>query len=166
MHRRVRRHSSTRAAGKPRDSRADKEITSRPCRGATRWDANSRVGIEDSGDDRPSTLRLETEHTELSAGTMLAIPYFRAGQSVAETAVAIGRAESTVHKYLCEYLVHEVVMDWNPWVSDELAERIQAAALNSPDRKLKPIFEALDGTATYEEIRITLICLQNRGAFE
>lgn len=131
--------------------------------------AESRTAGAESrtiGDDRSSRLRLETDHTELSAGTMLAIPFFRAGQSVAETAVAIGRAESTVHKYLCEYLVHEVVMDWNPWVSNELAERIQAAALNSPDRKLKPIFEALDGTATYEEIRITLICLQNRGSFE
>ena len=147
------------------ENRTARGTTTRPCRveAELRKTESAARTIED---DRPSRLRLETEHTELSAGAMLAIPYFRAGQSVAETAVAIGRAESTVHKYLCEYLVHEVVMDWKPWVSDELAERIEAAAVHSPDRKLKPIFEALDGTATYEEIRITLTCLQNRGAFE
>jgi hypothetical protein len=42
------------------------------------------------------------------------------------------------------------------WVKPDIYERIRAAASESEDGRLKPIFERLNGEAPYEQIRVVL----------
>lgn len=90
---------------------------------------------------------------------------FETGASVEETAHAMGRAISTVHGYLIEYLRQRRVIDPSTWVNKESIDRILAACkeVGSIDR-LKPIFEHLSGQETYDTIRVVVTCLQVKHA--
>jgi ATP-dependent DNA helicase RecQ len=89
---------------------------------------------------------------------------FRQNLSVAEVAQRLNRAPSTVLGYLLDYLQHDKVTDPSPWVKPETIAAVEAAAAASDTNRLKPIYEALNGRASYEEIRIVVACLQLRAA--
>ena len=86
---------------------------------------------------------------------------FLQGQSVEEVCQALNRAPSTVHGYLIEFIASQGISDPTAWISEEQFAKIRAAAKGSTDQRLKPIYEALGGAATYEQIRIALACLRN-----
>jgi ATP-dependent DNA helicase RecQ len=114
----------------------------------------------------PPAVGSTSESSRMSSGAILAAPYFRSGRSVEEVAAALGRAPSTVFGYLLEYLRHEVVVDWTPWVPDAVASQVLSVAGQHPGERLKPLFEHLQGAATYDQIRIVLCCHRNRGESE
>ncbi|MBM4004940.1 MAG: DNA helicase RecQ [Planctomycetes bacterium] len=117
-----------------------------------------------SGPQNPTpTVGSTAETSRMSSGAILAAPYFRSGRSIEEVAAALGRAPSTVFNYLQEFLQHDVVVDWTPWVSDAVARQVLAVARRQPGERVKQIFEQLEGAATYEQIRIVLSCHRNRG---
>ena len=74
----------------------------------------------------------------------------------------MNRAHSTVAGYLGDYLRHEQITDPSPWVESSLAERIEQAASQIEGDRLKPVFEALGGEVSYEDIRIVVTCQRNR----
>jgi ATP-dependent DNA helicase RecQ len=91
-----------------------------------------------------------------------AFPYFRAGQSVAEVARRLDRAESTVRGYLCEYIEAERPEHINAWVDQELQTRIITAARQHGSERLKPVFLALNQEVPYDAIRLVLTYLNSR----
>jgi ATP-dependent DNA helicase RecQ len=88
--------------------------------------------------------------------------YFRQGLSVEEVARRLNRALSTTCGYLLDFIRHESIPDPSPWVPVETARRIEAAAASDHTGRLRPIFDSLGGTVSYEEIRVVLACRQNQ----
>jgi ATP-dependent DNA helicase RecQ len=91
-----------------------------------------------------------------------AFPLFREGLSVQEVAQKLGRALSTTYGYLMFYIDEHKITDPTPWVDAATVERITQAIDQVGVERLKPIFDALEGTVPYEQIRIVVGCLKNR----
>jgi hypothetical protein len=68
-----------------------------------------------------------------------------------------------VIEYLVDYIEREGVRDPVPWIDSTLFGRIQSIAGKVETGRLKPIFEALDGTVDYDHLRIAMACLRNAG---
>ena len=87
---------------------------------------------------------------------------FRQGQSIEDVMATTSRARSTVCEYLAEFLAEEGHLTPEPWVPSGTFERIAraAATLETIDR-LKPLYDALEGTVPYDEIRLAIVCLRN-----
>jgi ATP-dependent DNA helicase RecQ len=92
-----------------------------------------------------------------------AFELFARGKSLVDVRQVTGRASSTVIEYLVDYIGREGVRDPVPWIDSTLFGRIQSIAEKVESGRLKPIFEALDGTVDYDHIRIAMACLRNAG---
>ena len=102
------------------------------------------------------------EEPDLTMSGTAAFPYFRAGDSVDEVAHKLDRAHSTVSTYLVQFIHHEKITDPSAWVDWETIERVSAAAGQVGDERLKPIFDALDETTPYDQIKLVVACLRNQ----
>ena len=116
-----------------------------------------------ASDRMPRAIKTETdpELVSLSASRRHAFDLFREGRMLDEVVVAIERGPSTTLQYLVEFINSTQLNDPVPWVDPATFERIRAVRRLSPDYRLKPIFEALEGTVTYDVIRIAVACLRN-----
>ncbi len=92
-----------------------------------------------------------------------AFPFFRAGAGLDEVGQRLQRARSTVIQYLSDFLTAEGVTDVSPWVASETVSRVEAACREVGTERLKPIFEHCQGEVQYDDIRLVVICLANRG---
>ncbi|MCA9229227.1 MAG: DNA helicase RecQ [Planctomycetales bacterium] len=101
---------------------------------------------------------------EVSASAVAAFENFKAGESVAEAAKSLGRAESTVRGYLSQFLRHEQITDPTPWVDEATARRVRDAIEQVGGDRLKALFEYLNGEVSYDDIRIVASCLANATA--
>jgi ATP-dependent DNA helicase RecQ len=97
-----------------------------------------------------------------NASAASAFIHFRRGASIEEVMQRMGRARSTVCRYLQTYLRHEQVTDSNPWVNSAVARQIEEALETVDPGPLKPVFEHLDGKVSYDDIRIVAACIANR----
>ncbi|MEM9186923.1 MAG: DNA helicase RecQ [Planctomycetota bacterium] len=97
-----------------------------------------------------------------NASALAAFKFFREGQSIEETASAMGRARSTVVGYLNQYLRQEQVGDPAPWVDASTARRVEDAIDEVGLKGLKPIYEQLGGEVDYDAIRVVATCVANR----
>ena len=104
---------------------------------------------------------LEAKAVATSASKQNAFDMFQEGRTLDEVMAATNRAKSTVSEYLAEFIEQTQLSDPTPWVDLATFDRVRAACRLSPDGRLKPIFEALEGTVTYDAIRIALACLQH-----
>lgn len=95
-----------------------------------------------------------------------AFQHFQQGKSIATAAKLLNKAESTVFKYLTEYLQQECVTDSSPWVDEPVQQKIIKAAHASEDGRLKPIYEALNEEISYDDIRIVITCFRNLEHFK
>ncbi len=122
-------------------------------------------GLETDRDARPiPPARLREGTSKISRSSRAAFVHFAEGKSIAEVAKRMGRAESTAQGYLADYLKAESITDPTPWVPRETAERIeQTATETSGEGGMRAIFEKLQPSVTYNDIRIVLICRNNRG---
>jgi ATP-dependent DNA helicase RecQ len=97
-----------------------------------------------------------------------AVTLFRQGASVDDVIRQTMRARSTVMNYLCEYLRLEKPATVQPWLSQEVVDRVSQAARQVGSDRLKPIFVALDEKVPYDDIRVALAFLgrdvQEQGA--
>ena len=96
-----------------------------------------------------------------SSSALVAFPHFAAGLSVAEVADKMDRAESTTHGYLGDYIRHEKVVDYSPWVDQSIGNKIVTAIESVGFGPLKPIFVALNEEVSYDKIKIVQACLRN-----
>jgi ATP-dependent DNA helicase RecQ len=97
-----------------------------------------------------------------NASTAMAFVHFRRGASIEEVMQLMGRARSTVTRYLIEYLQFEGVMDPAPWLAPSVLARVESAVESVGAIGLKPVFEHLNGEISYDHIRIALAVLANR----
>lgn len=86
----------------------------------------------------------------------VAFRLFEEGKSQQDVSRATGRAPGTVAAYLEAYVDERRPASVEPWVPAPVYDRVVAAAKQSPDGFLKPVFEALNGQVSYESIRIVL----------
>jgi hypothetical protein len=86
----------------------------------------------------------------------MAFQLFAMGQSVDAVAAKTGRARSTVAQYLEDYVAERKPADVSAWVDDITYARVRAAAERAPGAFLKPVFEALGGAVSYEDIRVVM----------
>lgn len=124
------------------------------------------VAITDSSDDSCQKTTRTAEPVKEKAVTTLAskqnaFDMFQEGCTLEQVMSATNRAKATVSEYLVEFIDQTQLSDPTPWVDLHTFERIRAAWRMSPDGRLKPIFEALEGTVTYDVIRIGIACLRN-----
>ena len=116
-------------------------------------------GVSTDAETPPSTP--SRKPPEITASAVRAFPNFKSGQSIAQVAESLGRAESTVRGYLNQFLRHEQITDPTPWVEESTAKRVREAIEAVGPGPLKPLFEHLGGEVPYDEIRIVASCLAN-----
>ncbi len=97
----------------------------------------------------------------LSSAKQLAFDLFKTGKSIEQVAEATSRSVSTAHDYLIDYLGVTVQEDPAPWVTEAEFARIREAAQTVGLERLKPIFDELNQTIPYDQIRIAVACLRN-----
>ena len=67
---------------------------------------------------------------------------------------SLGRARSTTMQYLARYVETARPESVRDWVDDEAYAQVAEAAGQFGSKRLKPIFELLDGKVPYDVIRI------------
>jgi ATP-dependent DNA helicase RecQ len=97
-----------------------------------------------------------------NAASTAAFAHFRRGAPIEEVMQRMNRAQSTVVKYLLDYLRHEQIMEPVPWLPRAVFNRVEAAVEVVGLSGLKPIFDHLGGEVPYDQIRIAAACLANR----
>ncbi|MFO0810438.1 MAG: RecQ family ATP-dependent DNA helicase [Gemmataceae bacterium] len=91
---------------------------------------------------------------EVTTGAREAFPHFRAGKGVSEVAYLTGRAESTIRNYLEAFVAAERPASIDRWVEPAVQVKVTAAARDHGWGRLKPLFDALGGAASYDDIRL------------
>ncbi len=117
------------------------------------------VGEQVAADQSPidSNLRDSTHPPALEAYEL-----FAQGDSVEVVAKMLSRAESTVGRYLEQYILHHSISDVSPWIDvDDLAS-IRAVAQYAGVQRLKPLYDALHGRISYDQLRIAVAALRNQ----
>ena len=100
---------------------------------------------------RPEAPRPDPARQEAK---LQALAQLRLGRSIAEVADAAGRDEGTVAGYLAELVAEGRIVDLSPWISAEDEERAGVKMDELGDERLRPVFEALDGQISYDQLRI------------
>jgi ATP-dependent DNA helicase RecQ len=114
---------------------------------------------------RPAELPLSTPAgPALTASRREAAGYFRQGQSIAEVAQKMGRAQSTVAQYLVEYIVAHKPDSIANWVPEGVYRPIAHAAEQRGLASPKAIFVALGEKIPYDPIRLVLAHLRSKNA--
>jgi ATP-dependent DNA helicase RecQ len=85
-----------------------------------------------------------------------ALEMFANGESLEQVAKTTERAVSTVCGYLVEFLQSRPAQPVDPWVTADTYSKVADAAKELGTSYLKPIFDRLDGTIPYEQIRIVV----------
>ena len=86
----------------------------------------------------------------------LAFELYRDGASIADAMTQLGVARSTAGEYLMQYVREARPADVSAWVQDDLYQEIAAAAGEVGRDKLKPIYDALGGNVSYDDIKLVL----------
>jgi ATP-dependent DNA helicase RecQ len=92
----------------------------------------------------------------------LAFQLFRQGKTLDEVSKNTDRSRRTLCEYLCDFIRSERPASLAPWVSEELYQRVAAAARQVGVDRLKPLFIALDEKVPYEVISIVLADLKSK----
>ncbi len=83
-----------------------------------------------------------------------AFDLFRQGAVVEDVMHQTGRGRSTVVDYLCEFIRQQPGVSISPWLTEDVYQKIAAAAEKLGTERLKPIFVVLEEKVSYDEIRI------------
>jgi ATP-dependent DNA helicase RecQ len=92
-----------------------------------------------------------------------AVELYRKGASIDDVVRKTNRARSTAVEYLCNFLRAEPSASASRWVSDDVYREVAQVAARAGADRLKPIFDALEGKCTYDEIRIVVTHLNAGG---
>jgi len=111
----------------------------------------------------PQRASARVGRSTLNLARQTAYGLFARGMSIDEVASAIERVPSTVAEYLISYIMKEGLTDASPWVDKLSFERISDAAATLGTDYIGPIYRALGGEISYEQIKISIAVLKNRG---
>ena len=85
-----------------------------------------------------------------------AFALFREGLPIPDVMHQVRVARSTAGDYLVQFIEAERPADVSAWVSDEVYQEVSAAVQEVGAEKLKPIFDALNGQVSYDDIRVVV----------
>jgi ATP-dependent DNA helicase RecQ len=93
-----------------------------------------------------------------------AYEWFREGRDLDTVTKCLGLARRTVCGYLCDYIRLERPASIARWVADERCQAIASVWRQLGGERLAPIFEALHGEYSYDEIRLVVTHLDVTGS--
>jgi ATP-dependent DNA helicase RecQ len=91
----------------------------------------------------------------------IAFEMFERNAAIEEVAAATERAPSTIRTYLAEFISDHPTHSVDPWIAPEIFKSVADAAAEVGTQYQKPIFDKLNGTVSYEEIRLVLARLNH-----
>ncbi len=119
----------------------------------------NHLALEAAVGTRPRRERAkETKPVGLSASKQIAFGMFGRGASLADVAAAAERSATTVSEYLEEFLATHPDLSIDAWVDAATQAKVSAAIEQVGYTRLRPIFEHLNGSVPYEQIRIVVAC--------
>jgi ATP-dependent DNA helicase RecQ len=92
-----------------------------------------------------------------------AVGLYRHGATIDDVVRQTNRARSTAVEYLCNFLRAEPPASVSRWISNDIYRQVSEVAARVGADRLKPIFDALEGKFTYDEIRIVVTHLNACG---
>ena len=110
---------------------------------------------------RPTTKK-PSSSPKLSAAADVYFELFDEGLTRDEVALQLDRAASTVSQYLVRYIEVRRIDDAATWIDRNVIQKVEEAAAEHGTARLKPIFDTLDQTVTYDDIRIVVTCMAAR----
>ena len=120
---------------------------------------NFRADVETAEIDAHEALTARGKH---NPSRELAMALFAQGEPLNFVVARTGKTYSTVINYLQAYIQERCLMEVHPWLSEETYQAVSQAVFKVGAQRLKPIYEELNGSVSYDEIRISLAFLQNR----
>jgi len=99
----------------------------------------------------------------LTDSRRVAADLFGRGMPIEDVMTKLARAKSTILQYLVEYIVRERPANIAPWVAEAEYRRICDTAQRLNEDRAKPIFESLNGSSSYESIRLVLAHMRSSG---
>ncbi len=87
---------------------------------------------------------------------------FDEGLSIDEVALQSERAVSTITSYLEKYVVARRIKSAEQWVTAANIQLVEETIAEIGRERLKPIYDALEQSISYEDIRVIIACLVNR----
>jgi ATP-dependent DNA helicase RecQ len=67
-----------------------------------------------------------------------------------------GRARSTISGYLADYIVERKPGSVDAWVTPDVYRRVAKVAAEVGSDLMRPVYEALNGEVSYDDIRIVM----------
>ena len=101
----------------------------------------------------------EATHRTSAAGNLskgVAFTMFQQGRSVEDVMAKTGKARGTIASYLEDYVAERKPQSVSAWVDEVTYARVRSAAERMPGAFLKPVFEALGGSVSYDDIRVVM----------
>ena len=95
--------------------------------------------------------------------TQAAHDLYRNGASIDAVMRDLKYSRSTAVEHLAEFIRTAKPSSIATWVSDDVVQRVTAAARQNGVERMKPIFLALGEKVPYDDIRLVLAYLQGRG---
>ena len=102
-----------------------------------------------------STTRKPTPK-KVTASAATAFELFEQKVSLADATEQLGRAFGTVAGYLVQYIQSKKMTDVTDWIPQDIVQKVEVAADEVGDERLKPIFDHLKSGISYSEIRVVL----------
>ena len=114
--------------------------------------------------DRPTQMHRQKAERKItvSRGQSRAYDLFRQGMSVEEVVANTGRARSTVLGYLEDYLEDHEPEALSRYVHPKVVEKVTAAAEKEGSGFLKPVFQALNETVSYDDIKLVMASMRGK----
>jgi len=100
--------------------------------------------------------RAQPAKVAVSSAKELAFGMFGRGASITEVATATERTAKTVCEYLVDFIAVQPDISIDPWVDAATQAKISAAIEQVGYTRLRPIFEHLDGSVSYDAIHIVV----------
>ncbi|NNJ27239.1 DNA helicase RecQ [Alienimonas chondri] len=95
----------------------------------------------------------------VSRNAIAAFPLFRDGMGVEDAARELRVTDSTAAGYLKQYILETKHDDPTTWVDPAAARKAREAFEACGLQRLKPAFEHLDGTVSYDDLKIVAACM-------
>lgn len=114
--------------------------------------------------DRPTQMHRQKAERKItvSRGQSRAYDMFRQGMSLEEVVEHTGRARNTVLGYLEDYLEDQEPEALSRYVHPNVVEKVTAAAEKEGSGFLKPVFQALNETVSYDDIKLVMASMRGK----
>ncbi|MFC2095433.1 RQC domain-containing protein, partial [Candidatus Bipolaricaulota bacterium] len=108
-----------------------------------------------------SVSKRKRVRSTLNLAKQLAFGRYDKGESIVAVSDAIEKKPEIALKYLLDYIAQKKLTNPEPWVDSATFAQIAEAARQVGTARTMAILKELDGQADYDQIKISLACLEN-----